>query len=71
MGKSVDQIIAMFAKADPNLEVMEDAVVNMTKIPRPFVGMAVKKTVKRAREEGVTVLDKAFADQVKRENWGG
>jgi hypothetical protein len=42
----------------------------MTKIPRPFVGMAVKKTVKRAHQEGVTVIDKAFAEKIKRENWG-
>jgi Cft2 family RNA processing exonuclease len=70
MGKSVDQIIAMFAKQDPDLEVIEDAVKNMTKIPRPFVGMAVKKTVKRAHQEGVTVIDKAFAEKIKRENWG-
>lgn len=70
MGKSVQQIVAMFAKQDPSLEVIEEAVTGMTKIPGPFVGMAVKKTVKRARQEGVTVIDKAFADKIRRENWG-
>ena len=71
MGKTVDQIMAMFARHDPDLEVIEDAVRDMTKIPGPFVGMAVKKTVKIAHKEGVTVIDKAFAEKVKRANWGG
>ena len=71
MGKSVEQILDMFARHDPNLEVVKEAVKDMTRIPRPFVGVAGKKTVKRAHEEGVTVIDKAFADRGKRENWGG
>ncbi len=71
MGKTVEQIIEMFAKHDHDLEVHVDAVKDMTRIPRPFVGLAVKKTVKRAHEEGVTVIDKDFAEKIKRENWGG
>ena len=40
----------------------------MTAIPGLFVKMAVKKTVKRAREEGVTLIDMDFAERLRDEN---
>ena len=69
MGKSVDQIRAMINKLDPDMEITDDAAREMTKIPSFVAGMAVKKTVKRARQEGVRVIDGDFAAKIKGENF--
>lgn len=69
MGKSVAQIRAMIAKIDPDMEISDDAAQEMTKIPSFVAGMAVKKTVKRARQEGVQLIDGNFAAKIKGENF--
>ena len=71
MGKSVEQIMQIVAKLDPGLEITRDAAEAMTAIPGPFVKMAIKKTIKRAREEGVTVIDGEFSARIKSENFPG
>jgi hypothetical protein len=69
MGKSVEQIIDIVTKLDPGMEITREAASAMTAIPGLFVKMAIKKTVKRARQEGVKVIDKAFTDKIKKENY--
>lgn len=69
MGKSIAQIRAMISKIDPDMEITDEAAGQMTKIPSFVAGMAVKKTVKRARQEGVTVIDGNFAARIKGENF--
>ena len=68
MAKSVAQIQAMVEKLDPEIRISEEAAEAMTAIPGLFVKMAVKKTVKRAREEGVTLIDMDFAERLRDEN---
>lgn len=69
MGKSVAQIRAMVAKADPGMEITDEAAQQMTKIPSFVTGLAVKKTVKRARQQGVKVIDGEFAAKIKGEHF--
>jgi len=69
MGKSVAQITDMVSKLDPTIKITPEAASAMTAIPALFTKMAVKKTIKRAREEGVNVIDKAFTDKIKGENY--
>jgi hypothetical protein len=69
MGKSVEQIIDIVTKLDPGMEITREAASAMTAIPGLFVKMAIKKTLKRARQEGVQVIDKAYTDKIKKENY--
>ena len=69
MGKSVAQIRAMISKIDPDIEITDEAAGQMTRIPSFVAGMAVKKTVKRAHQEGVKLIDGDFAAKIKGENF--
>ena len=69
MGKSVAQIKALVTKLDPDMEITDEAAESMTAIPGFVVKMAIKKTLKRARQEGVTVIDGEFADKIKGERF--
>ena len=42
-----------------------EAAEAMTGIPGLFVKMAIKKTVKRARQEGLTLIDLEFAERMR------
>jgi len=69
MGKSVEQIIAIVSKLDSSMEITPEAASAMTAIPGPFAKMAIRKTLKRARQEGIQVIDMEFASKVKGENY--
>ena len=69
MGKSVEQIIDMVRKLDSSMEITPEAASAMTAIPGLFTKMAVKKTIKKAHEEGIQLIDKAFTDKIKGENY--
>ncbi|MEH6549255.1 MAG: hypothetical protein V7711_17140 [Pseudomonadales bacterium] len=70
MGKTAEQIIEIAKKVDDSIEFSIEAAEAMSVIPGPFVKMAIKKTIKRAHEEGVTVVDMAFSDKIRDENFG-
>ena len=69
MGKSIAQIRAIINKLDPEMEITDEAAGEMTKIPSFVAGMAIRKTVKRAHQEGVTLIDSDFASKIKGENF--
>jgi flavin reductase (DIM6/NTAB) family NADH-FMN oxidoreductase RutF len=45
---------------DPDVTFTLDAAAELTGVPRPFVKKAIKGIVRRAKEEGVQVVDAAF-----------
>lgn len=58
-------------RIDPAVQFTEEAVMPLTSIPRPFLRMALKQIVRRAREEDVSVVDRPFIDKIDQERRGG
>ena len=50
---------------DPDITFTLEACESMTVIPKMFRKMALKTMIKGAKEEGVTVIDKEFAETFK------
>ena len=58
-------------RIDPAVQFTEDAVMPLTAIPRPFLRMALKQIVRRAKEENVTLVERDFIDKLESERRGG
>ncbi len=56
---------------DAALEITDDAAQGLVAVPSMFRGMALKAIVGKAKEEGLSVIDKEFVDKVNKERMGG
>ncbi len=62
---TADDIIARAKQVAPDMEITPEAAEMMKGIPKPFVKMALKKTFRKAREAGLTVVDAEFAAAIQ------
>lgn len=58
-------------RIDPAVQFTEEAVKPLTAIPRPFLRMALKQIVNRAKADGVSLVDRDYIDAIDRERRGG
>ena len=64
---TAEDVIEKAKKVDPDMEMTVDAAEMMKGIPGPFMKMAIKKTFRKAREAGLTVVDADFASKIQSE----
>ena len=54
-------------RLDEEVKFTEEAAKRLTGVPRPFLRMALKGIIKRAKEENITLIDEEFVDKVNAE----
>ena len=67
----IEKVKEQVKDIDASLEITDDAAQGLTAVPSMFRGMALKAIIGKAKEEGLTLIDKEFVDKVNKERMGG
>lgn len=65
--KKIDSLLEDANKLDPDVEFTREACAALTSVPRPFIKKAMKGIVKKAKTEGIALVDVAFVERVNAE----
>jgi len=66
-GPKEEAILYEANRIDPDVQFTREACQALTGIPRPFVKVALKGIVKKAKEDGIAVVDVEFVQKVNAE----
>lgn len=69
-GPKEESILYEANRIDPDVQFTRDACKQLTGIPRPFVKTALKGIVKKAKEQGVELVDVDFVERVNADRQG-
>jgi flavin reductase (DIM6/NTAB) family NADH-FMN oxidoreductase RutF len=58
-------------RIDPEVHFLEEACMQLTQIPKPFLKLALRGIIAEAKTQGVPTVDVAFLDAVNRRRKGG
>ena len=66
-GPKVQAVVYMANRLDDDVKFTEEACEKLTGIPKVFLKTALKGIIKRAKEEGVTLVDEQFVNKINEE----
>jgi len=66
-GPKVKAVSYLANRMEDDISFSDEACEQLTSVPKPFLKMALKGIIKRAREEGITEVDEAFVQMINEE----